>query len=304
MVRPFLEAKLPDWIEPHWYSTHEEAMALAPHAEIGWFDMYSQADMKATIEAATSLKWLNTVYTGLDFVSHDMLRDRGVTVTYGVGINAVSIAEYVVMMMLNMAKGIRAFGRAQDRGEWLQNPPGTIELEGSKALLIGYGAIGGQVKRRLDGFGVEVTTVRRSPQPDSLGPDEWRTRLGDFDWVILAVPSTPDTDGMIGAAELAAMKPTSHLLNIARGSVVDQPALVEALENGGIAGAYLDVTSPEPLPEGHPLWTMHNVYLTFHLSRGGITEMMGRAVKRFVANLELYSAGKPLEFQMDLERGY
>src|SRR3546814_14986728 len=127
------------------------------------------------------------------------------------------------MVMRTVANGYREVVRAQERREWLLDSPGKAELFGSKALLLGYGAIGKLVAERLKGFAVDVTVVRRSPPsvsegPDTLGPDQWRARLGAFDWVILAVPATPETDGMIGAAELAAMKPSATRINIARGS--------------------------------------------------------------------------------------
>src|SRR3546814_20609436 len=126
------------------------------------------------------------------------------------------------MGMLTVAKGYRAVVRAQERREWLMDSPGKVELFGSKALLLGYGAIGKLIEERLKAFAVDVTVVRRSPGPNTLTPKQWRDRLGDFDWVILAVPATPETDAMIGSAELAAMNPPPTLINIARGSVVTQ----------------------------------------------------------------------------------
>ena len=126
----------------------------------------------------------------------DLLAGRGTVVTNGAGINAITIAEYVVMGMLTVAKGYREVVRAQERREWLTDSPGKVELFGSKALLLGYGAIGKLIEERLKGFAVDVTVVRRSPGENTLTPDRWRARLGDFDWVILAVPATPETDGM------------------------------------------------------------------------------------------------------------
>ena len=108
--------------------------------------------------------------------------------------------------------------------------------------------------------------MRRSAGPNTLTPDQWRAQLDDFDWVILAVPATAETDGMIGADELAAMKNSATLINIARGSVVDQDALVTALQDKQIANAFLDVTTPEPLPADHPLWSLDNAHITMHLS--------------------------------------
>lgn len=304
LLRPLLEARLPDWVEPRWYTSKEEVFALAPEAEIGWFDMYSKADVIEAVTSATRMRWLNTVFAGLDWFPLDVMAQRGVRLTNGAGINAITIAEYVVMGMLSFAKDYPAVLRAQARGEWLKDAPGKRELFESKALILGYGAIGQEIDTRLAAFGVEVTKVRRSPGPGTLGPDEWRARLGEFDWVILAVPQTPETEQMIGAAELAAMKPDAVLINIARGGVVDQAALVAALQDRRIGGAFLDVTTPEPLPQDHPLWSLDNAVVTMHLSGRAQTRMFERAAERFLRNLSAFRAGGALESEVDLARGY
>ncbi|MGH6650675.1 MAG: D-2-hydroxyacid dehydrogenase [Sphingopyxis sp.] len=304
LVRPLVESRLPEWVEPRFFQSKEEAMALAPEAEIGWFDMYDKRDMAAAIGAATRMKWLNSIYAGVDGIPLDLLAERGTVLTNGVGINAITIAEYVVMGMLTVAKGYREVVRAQERHEWLIDSPGKVELYGSKALLLGYGAIGKLVEERLQAFAVDVTVVRRTPGPNTLTPDQWRDRLGDFDWVILAVPATSETDGMIGAAELAAMKPSATLINIARGSVVDQAALVSALDSKQIASAFLDVTSPEPLPADDVLWTLDNAHITMHLSGRAQDKMFVRAATRFLENLDRWHQGEPVEPRVDLSLGY
>ncbi|OWQ92390.1 D-2-hydroxyacid dehydrogenase [Sphingopyxis witflariensis] len=304
LIRPLVESRLPDWVEPRFFMSKEEALNLSPTAEIGWFDMYDKKDMATVISAATNLKWLNSIYAGVDGMPLDLLRTRGTVVTNGAGINAVTIAEYVVMGMLTVAKGYREVVRAQERREWLIDSPGKVELFGSKALLLGYGAIGKLVEERLKAFAVDVTVVRRSPGPNALTPDQWREKLGDFDWVILAVPATPETDGMIGAAELAAMKPTATLINIARGAVVDQDALVEALNSQRIAAAFLDVTTPEPLPADNPLWRLDNAHITMHLSGRAQDKMFVRAAARFLDNLDRWHKGEAVAPQVDLTLGY
>ena len=305
VIRPAIEPHLPDWVEPRWFASTEELMELVPEAEIGWFDMYDHAPMAEAMTRAAKLKWFNSIYAGLDFLPLDLMAQRGVTVTNGVGVNAVTIAEYTIMMMLNYAKGYRDVVRAQDRREWLLDSPGKIELAGSKALLLGYGAIGKLIETRLKAFDVDITVVRRSGGADgTLGPDEWRGKLGEFDWVVLAVPATPETEGMIGAQELGAMKNSAVLVNIARGTVVDQPALVSALQDKSIGGALLDVTDPEPLPADHVLWTLDNVHITMHLSGRAQDQMFARAAKRFLENLGRYRAGEPLVPRFDLVLGY
>jgi len=303
-MRALIEARLPGWIEPRWFASTEELYALAPEAEIGWFDSYDIPSTYQAVRDAAGLRWLNTLAAGVDPFPLALLRERGVTFTNGAGLNAMPIAEYVVMGMLVIAKGYREVVRAQERHEWLHDAPGKKELFASKALIVGAGGIGGRVGELLRPWGVEVTEVRRTPAPGVLTPDQWRARLGDFDWVILAVPSTPDTEHMIGKAELAAMKPDAGLLNVARGAVIDQQALLAALGEGRLAGAFLDVTDPEPLPANHPLWAIDRVHITSHLSGRSQERLFSRAAERFLANLARWEGGEALESLVDLSAGY
>ncbi|WP_379920846.1 D-2-hydroxyacid dehydrogenase [Erythrobacter sp. R86502] len=304
MIRPMLETRLPAGLDVRWFMSADEAKAAVADAEIGWFDMNDQAAMAETLREAKKLKWLNSIYAGLDFLPMDVLIERDITVTNGAGINAITIAEYVVMGMLNIAKGYREVVRAQDRHDWLLDSPGKRELAGSKALLLGYGAIGKLIEPRLSAFDVDVSVVRRSAGENILGPDEWRDRLGNFDWIILAVPATAETEGMIGAQELAAMKPDAVIVNIARGSVIDQPALVDALKNKTIGGAFLDVTTPEPLPADHELWSLDNAHVSMHLSGRAQSLMFRRSGDRFLDNLEKYLRGAPVAPIFDPTLGY
>ncbi len=303
-ARPLLEPHLPDWLDTRWFASHTDALAMAPGAEIGWLDMESKANMAAAVSAATDLKWLSSIYAGVDGMPLAQLKSQGTIVTNGAGINAITIAEYVIMGMLTVAKGYRDVVRAQEVHEWLFDSPGKVELFGSKALLLGYGAIGKLIEERLRPFGVDVSIVRRSPGPTTLAPNEWRARLGEFDWIILAVPATPETDKMIGADELKAMKSTATIVNIARGTVIDQAALVEALQSKSIGAAFLDVTDPEPLPSDHPLWDLDNAHITMHLSGRAQSKMFMRAAERFLTNLRRYHAGEPLEPMVNLDLGY
>ena len=304
LIRPLLEPQLPADLDVRWFMSTEQALELAPLADIGWFDLNDKSEMFKIISAATHLKWLNSIYAGVDGMPLAQLKAQGTVVTNGAGINAITIAEYVVMGMLTVAKGYREVVRAQDRHEWLMDSPGKVELFGSKALLLGYGAIGKLIEERLKPFGVDVTVVRRSAGENTIGPNQWRERLGEFDWVILAVPATPETDGMIGADELSAMKTTATLINIARGSVVQQEALVSALRDKQVGAAFLDVTTPEPLPADHPLWTLDNAHVTMHLSGRAQDKMFIRSATRFLENLDRYRKGEPLSPLVNLDLGY
>ena len=303
-ARAHLEGRLPEWLEPRWFANADELRALLPEAEIGWFDGAGYGLTIAAPKSAPRLKWLNTFSAGVEEFPLAHLRDHGVIFTNGAGVNDIAVAEYAVLGMLVLAKKYHAVVRAQDRSEWLPDAPGKIELHGTKALIVGAGAIGKRVAALLAPFHVEVTEVRRRPAPGVLGPDEWRARLGEFDWVVVAVPATSDTNAMFGEAEFAAMKPGSSILNFARGSVIDQTALMAAVGSGQLGGAFLDVTDPEPLPSDHPLWKCENVHITQHLSGRSQTALFKRASERFLENLAHWHAGEPLIAQVDLDLGY
>ena len=304
-ARPLLEPHLPADLDVAWFARAEEARTMIADADIAWIDMNVPARMADTLRAAgPRLKWLSTIYAGLDSFPLDLLRQKGAIVTNGVGINAHAVAEYAVMGVLVAAKRFDHVLRAHDRREWLLDAPGKTELLESRALVVGYGAIGRLIGEQLRGFGVDVTGVTRSGRDGTLTPDAWRARLGDYDWVILAAPSTGETKAMIGADELAAMKDSAWLINIARGDMVDDTALVAALEAGGIAGAFLDPTSPEPLPEDHPLWRAPNCIVTAHLSGRSQTRMFARAAALFLRNLAAFREGRAMENVADLDAGY
>ncbi|BAK64817.1 putative oxidoreductase [Sphingobium sp. SYK-6] len=306
--RAQLSAMLPEGVEVRGFSTLEECLALAPEAEIGWFDDWASGAYVKGPRAATSARWINTVTVGLDAFPVKEIRERGQIFTNGNGLMPDVIADYAVLGVLTLAKRLDEVVRAHDRKAWIRSgPPGSFELLGAKALIIGYGAIGREIGTRLRAFGVDVTGVRRSADsgdPTVIGPDDWRARLGEFDIVILAAPSTDETRAMIGAAELATMKADARLINIARGELVDQPALIDALRSGGIGSAFLDVTTPEPLPPEDPLWDAPNLLVTMHLSGQSQTSAFRRGAQRFLKNLRHYLAGEPLEHVVDLSRGY
>lgn len=305
IARGLLEPRLPAGIEAHWFTSPAEANALIADATIAWVDMQPTALVADAIRAAgPNLRWVSTIYAGLDAFPLDLLRDRGVTVTNGAGINAVAVAEYAVMAILVAAKRFDTVLRAGDREDWLKDAPGKIELDGTRALVVGYGTIGRLIGDRLAAFGVEVTGVTRSGRDGTLTPDAWAAKLGAFDWVVLAAPSTDATRAMIGASELAAMAPSAWLINIARGDMIDQDALVSALGHGSIAGAFLDPTDPEPLPAGHPLWTAPNCMISMHMSGRSQTRMFQRGAALFLDNAHAFVAGRPMRNVADLSAGY
>ena len=303
-VREWLEGRLPDWLDAQYWETPEQLVELAPQAQIGWFDMHDKRAPLAAIAAARGLRWLNSSYVGVDWMPLDELAQRGVQITNGAGLTTAQVAEYAVLGMLSMAKNYPAVVRAQDWHEWLPMAPGVRDLAGSRALILGYGKIGQAIARILRGLDVEVVPVSRSGAEGSLTPDQWRAELNTFDWVILSLPGTPETHGLIGAAELAAMKPEAMLVNFARADVVDQAALTSALREKRIAGAVLDLAYPEPLPPEHELWSLDNVQITMHISGRPTPQSQQRAARRFLGNCERFRMGEALEGRIDLARGY
>jgi len=297
-LREQLQPLLPEWLEARWWDSPEALVSLAREAEIGWFDMHEKAAPLAAIDAAKGLRWLNSAYAGVDWMPLAELDRRAVALTCGSGLTTGQVAEFAVLSMLAVAKDYRAVVRAQDRGEWLAAAPGIRDLADSRALILGYGSIGRAIGRALEALGVEVEGV------GSGGPHDWRARLASFDWIVLTLPGTPQTRGIIGAAELAAMKRDAVLVNFARADCVDQPALVDALRERRIAAAVLDLTDPEPLPPGHLLWSLDNAHITMHLSGIPTPASLQRAAERFARNCERFRAGEPLEAQVDLAKGY
>jgi phosphoglycerate dehydrogenase-like enzyme len=304
LARPLIEAGLPAEIQAHWFTNQAEAAAMVADADIAWVDMMRPEWTGEAAAAGARLKWLSTIYAGIDAFDIGLLRARGTVLTNGVGINAIAVAEYAVMGMLAAAKRFDQVVRIADRREWAGDAPGKVELFETRALIIGYGTIGRMIGDRLTAFGVAVTGVTRSGRDSTLTPDQWRTRIDEYDWIVLAAPSTGDTHALIGAAELAAMKPVAWLVNVARGDMVDQAALIEALEKRRIAGAFLDVVDPEPLPADHSLWTAPNVIHSMHLSGRSQTKMFMRAAALFLENVRAFVDGRPMKNVVDLDAGY
>jgi len=303
VTRSELEPHLPSYVKPIWYEDHAEAAKSINDVEVCWIDMLRGRKM---LEGISKLKWFFTIGAGVEQVPMDLLRDKGVRLSNGKGLSADNCADYIVLGILVGAKRFHEVMRAHDRKEWLPDAPGKIELQGTKALIIGYGHIGEAIGRRLVAFDVEVTGVRSKADPAKgiLGPDDWRPKLGEYDWVVVAAPSTSGTKALIGREELAAMKSTAWLLNVARGNLVDTEAVCETLSARKIGGAFLDVTDPEPLPSDHKLWTMPETLITAHLSGRSQNAIFRRASRLFLRNLERYTRGEQLENEVDLQRGY
>ncbi len=242
------------------------------------------------------LRWFHTFSAGVDSPAFQALIDRGTILTNSSGASAPAIAQYVLAMMLTRAKPLDAWREQQQRHEWRQIPAG--ELTGQTVGIIGTGAIGGEVARLAQAFGMRVIGARRSARrtryvDEQLPLDRLDDLLARGDFVVLACPLTKATDGLIGERELRLMKPAATLINIARGRVVQEAALVRALREGWIAHACLDVFEQEPLPETSELWSLPNITITPHNS-GFSPLQMERQMAIFIDNLARLVAGKPL----------
>jgi phosphoglycerate dehydrogenase-like enzyme len=183
------------------------------------------------------------------------------------------------------------------------------ELKGQVLLIVGFGSIGRELARRIQPLGMRVWGVTRSGAGDTqlaeriLPVTELANALPQADFVLLAAPETPESRRMIGEPELARMKPSAYLINVARGTIIDEPALIEALRRRAIAGAALDVTEKEPLPPESPLWKLDNVFITPHVSAAS-ENLWERQAELLLENLERWFSGRELLNQVDLERGY
>ena len=236
---------------------------------------------------ATNLRWLHTMSAGVDSPVFAIFTDRGVRLTTSSGTSAAPIARTAMMYLLALTRDLPAMIRSQDRAEWSWHR--WAELEGRSIAVVGWGPIGKEVARLADAFGLRPTIVRRAALGDEPYPVRHLHELvrvaDEHDVMVVALPLTPDTAGIVSAEVIDALGADGLLVNVGRGELLDQAALVAALVEGRLAGAGLDVTDPEPLPADDPLWTAPNLILTPHNS--GSTDGTGRrAAEAFLANLE------------------
>ncbi len=257
------------------------------------------------------LRWVQEWGAGVDWLlQFPAIADLDFTLTNASGVHAIPISEQILGYLLAFARGLPAAVRAQDRHIWQAAKRDQLfELAGKTMLLVGVGAIGERTAVIAAALGMRVLGIRRNPAGDLpgvaaiYGSDQLYALLPESDCVVLTVPLSRATQGMIGERELRAMKPTSYLINIGRGGTIQQPALIQALREGWIAGAGLDVFEQEPLPATSPLWEMENVIITAHYA--GLTPAYDqRALAIFLDNLQRYRAGQPLRNVVDKAAGY
>ena len=263
---------------------------------------------------ARKLKWIHATAAGVGQLMFPALRSSGVIVTNARGIHSIPMAEHILGMLIALARHFPAALRYQLQRHWAQQeiwdlPLRPRELHGQVLLLIGFGAIGREIARRVRSLGMKIWTVTRTGQADpsladrAFSASHLDEALSQADFVVLAAPETPETHHLLDARRLALLKPTSFLINVARGTLIDEPALVAALQRRSFAGAALDVAEDEPLPPDSPLWSLDNVFITPHIS--AVSEFLwDRQTELLLENLDRWFSGRELLNQVDLTRGY
>jgi len=277
-------------------------------------------------EQAPRLKWVQLSSAGADHLLGKPIMQSDIAITTASGIHAIPIAEYVFGSMLAFARRFPLAFAFQQKHEWPKGRWSALlgtELRGATIGIIGYGSIGREIGRLAKAFGMRVLASKRNParREDSgyrtpgsgdarmehvdevFGPDELAQMVSACDYVVVALPLTPETRGIVSESVIRAMKPTAYFVNISRGEVVDEEALIRALREGRIAGAGLDVFWQEPLPPDSPLYDLPNVILTPHIS-GATAAYNDRATDLFAENLRRYLAGEPLLNLVDKALGY
>jgi glyoxylate/hydroxypyruvate reductase A len=309
----------PDLVgEPRYPADHHPAIQRTAAQAAEWAALLAEAEVLLDVDGPSmadfparvpQLRWIQSSSSGIgEWVRRLGIVESPIVVTNTAGLHSVALAEFVLFAMLYFAKRWPEMVAEQRAHHWERCAIDT--LEGKTLGIVGLGNVGRKVAAVVRPFGVRVIGSRRNPaasEHDGLdavyGPRDLAALLGASDYIVLIVPHTAETVGLVGQAELACMRPGAVLINIARGSVVDEPALIEALRSGHLGGAVLDVVAHEPLSADSPLWDMPNVLITPHSMSTATTENE-RLTTLFADNLGRYIAGEPLRNVIDKVRGY
>lgn len=287
----------------------EEILARLPEADI----LLTYRLSPEQYRAARRLQWIHFGAAGVDHSLFDALLDSDVVLSTSKGIHADVMGEYAVMALIALACGLPQLIDAQRRHEWAGREirPLHHALAGKRLLVLGFGSTGEPAARKAAAMGMRVSAVKRTP-PDGPVP-EWleglftSERLEELlplaDYLLLALPRTPETEGLLDAARLRLLPEGAGLVNMSRGGLVDEEALLEVLDAGHLRGAVLDCFETEPLPADSPFWEHEKVLVTPHMS-GNFDDYTRRVVEQFLDNLERYLDGEPLPHRIDREAGY
>ncbi|MGC0774346.1 MAG: D-2-hydroxyacid dehydrogenase [Candidatus Acidiferrum sp.] len=260
------------------------------------------------------LKWIHSTAAGVAQLMYPELRDSGIVVTNPSGVFSTPMAEHTMGLLLALARNFPDSVRHQDRSHWGQQemwdkPQHFTELNGQVLLIVGFGSIGRELAKRARAFDMRVWGVTRSGKGDTAHAEkivpvsQLQETLPHADYVVIAAPETAETRHLFGAAQIACMKPGARLINVGRGSLLDEAALIRALEKGALGGAALDVTSVEPLPPDSPLWKAPNLFITPHTS--AVSDRLWRRETVLLMDLlERWFDGRAMFNQVDFARGY
>jgi phosphoglycerate dehydrogenase-like enzyme len=284
--------------------TAEDLARQLPEADVLVVSMMWRNELA---DIAKRLKFIQSISAGTDQYDRQLLRERGVRVASAAGVNAQAVAEHAMALMLALSRRLPEARDNQHARHWRgmigEIARRELELAGRTLLVVGMGRIGTRLVRLAKAFDMRVIAIKRDPATKPafeaegadavIGADRLREMLGEADIVALTCPLTPETQGLIDAAALAAMRPGAYLVNVARGRVVDESALIRALQEGCLAGAALDVTQEEPLPASSPLWAMPNVLITPHTA-GETRAYEDNVIDILLENLDRLRRGAPL----------
>ncbi len=306
-VRELLAPQLPPGLDCVWVDA-TGSFDRDPGGAVAYFRWWTDRSILAQVlAAAPTVRWLHTPSAGVDHLLIPLVLERDITLTNSAGVHAIPMAEFVLALLLSQVKQLAGYRAAQAERRWDRELE-PQELFERTLLILGLGGIGQAIASRASAFGMRVWGSRRTPRPlpgveRVVGPDEWRALLPAADFVVVAAPLTPETRGMVDAAAFAAMRRSAYLVNIARGPIVDEAALLTALRNDQIAGAALDTFEQEPLPPDHPLWRLPNVTITPHATANS-PRMHERQIALFLENLRRFQGNAPLLNIVDKAVGY
>jgi phosphoglycerate dehydrogenase-like enzyme len=308
---PFLTdlSRLPRRVRALVADDPEKLKEIAPAADA---ILYAHIDgdlLANALRLASRVRWIHSLWTGVEGILKPELLAHSAPLTNGRGVFRWPLADWVTAVMLFFAFDLRRVIQQQEQGVW--KPFFGVTLSGRTLGVVGYGAIGSAAASRARTFGMKIAALRRRPelfQGETLvdqiyGPAQLRDLMAVSDYILAATPLTPETRGMIGEAEIAAMRPTSVVINIGRGPVIDETALIRALESGKIRGAALDVFNTEPLPPDHPFWRMSNVLLSPHTA-DRVEGFLAPAFESFFENLDRFLEGRSLMNVVNKRAGY
>jgi len=287
----------------------DELKQRAPEADAILYADFRSDLLSRILPLAKRLRWIHSFWTGVEGILTRELLEHPAILTNGRGVFREPLADWVAAAMLYFAFDFRRLIRQQEQRVWQPFVSGT--LRGRTLGIVGYGAIGKAIAGRARQFGMKIAALRRrpelfegdSPVDQTFGPPQLNELMAASDYVVVVTPLTPETRGMIGEEQIAALKPTAVIVNIGRGPVIDEAALIRALEAGRLRGAALDVFTTEPLASDHPFWRMSNVLLSPHTA-DRVEGFLAPACECFFENLNRFVERKSLLNVVDKHAGY